>query len=402
MPNSRPRLSALALGAAAALMLLAAACAGDGGSKFQLGPPLEGEPSPIAVPAGPQPAPGIAVPDGFLAYEFASDLELPSVIGFDPLGRLFVAELRGRVSIIEDGDGNGLADEPRTFWSDENEQYVSGLDIAADGSVFISVQGRVLALRDSDGDGLAEERHTVIGGLPMGQHWNNGVGLGPDGKLYVANGSTCNLCPQDDERSAAILRAEPDGSDLEVYASGLRNAFDFIFVGSEMWATDNGIDFPREAEAPGYETVLDSPDELNFVVEGRHYGWPECVATAVDIRPDGCDGKVAPAHAFDPYSSSNGLALYDGDAFPEEYRGDLFVAQFGSNFDSPRQTGRKIVRVKLAPAEDGAGGSPYRAEEFDFATGFGQPLDVVVDAAGTIFVTDMGAGKVYRIVWTGE
>jgi glucose/arabinose dehydrogenase len=386
------RAAIVALGAAA---LLFASC-GGGGSKFSLGPPLEGEPALIALPSGPQPAPGISVPDGFLAYEYASGLELPSVIGFDPLGRLFVAELRGRLSVIEDGDGDGLGDEPRPFWEDEDELYVSGLDVAPDGSAFISVRGRVLALRDNDGDGIAEERHTVIGPLPMGTHWNNGVRLGPDGKLYVANGSTCNLCPQEDELSAAILRANPDGSGLEVYASGLRNAFDFAFVDGEMWATENGIDFPREAEAPGYGTVLDAPDELNRVAEGGHYGWPDCVGTGIEIVEGGCEGKVDPMAEFDAYSSSDGITLYDREAFPEEYREDLFVAQFGSNLDSPRQAGRKIVRVELAPAN----GQPPRVSEF--ATGFEQPLDVAVDAAGTMFVTDMAAGKIYRIVWTGD
>jgi glucose/arabinose dehydrogenase len=382
--------------ALAGLLLLTAAC--GGGAKFALGPPLDVESAPIAVPDDLRPALGISVPEGFVAYEFASGLELPSVIDFDPQGRMFVAELRGRVSIIEDSDGDGLADEPRTFWSDRDERYVSGIDIAPDGTVLISLKGRVKALRDTDSDGRADEAHTVIDGLPIGMHWNNGVALGPDGMLYVANGSICNLCPEGGERSAAILRAQPDGSGLEVYAGGLRNAFDFVFTPEgELWATDNAIDFPREPEHPDYETLLDAPDELNLVVEGGHYGWPECVGSGVGIIADGCEGKMSPVVEFDPYSSSDGIAYYEGEDFPAEYAGDLFVAQFGSNLDSPRQTGRALVRVELTRTTEG-----YRGEQTLFASGFEQPLDVIVDSLGTLFVTDLAAGKIYRIVWAGE
>src|SRR3972149_10374516 len=79
----------------------------------------------------------------------------------------------------------------------------------------------------------------------------------------MTNGSTCNDCREADPRSAAILRLNPDGSGLEVFARGLRNPYDLTFTpDGRLWATDNGSD-------PPCNTI----DELNLIVEGGGSGW---------------------------------------------------------------------------------------------------------------------------------
>ena len=70
-----------------------------------------------------------------------------------------------------------------------------------------------------------------------------GFTFGPDGLLYITNGSTCDECVETDVRAATILTANPDGTNLTVYASGLRNPYDIAFDSQgRLWATDNGSD----------------------------------------------------------------------------------------------------------------------------------------------------------------
>ena len=379
-----------------AAIALIAACGGSSG--FVPGPPLDVAPEAPVIPSDPAPAAGISLPPGFLAYKFADGLDQPTSLAFDPFGRLFVAELRGRVKLIEDRDGDGLGDSPQTFWSDPDERFTLGLAVAPDGSLYTSVRGEVIVLRDSDGDGRADEERVIISGLPNRVHLNNGLAFGPDGKLYITNGSTCNLCREEDERSAAILRSDPDGSNLEVYAGGLRNPYDLAFDrDGGLWATANEHDFYEPAEE-GLTLLKDPPEELNYIVEGGHYGWPECAGRDREMVEGGCRGKTPPLAEMAPHSSADGLAYYDAGHFPAEYRGGFFVAQYGSDERSDVAAGREIVRVQVTP---GRGSAPPSATVTSFAAGFERPLDVTVDAMGTLYVADFASGKIYRIVWLG-
>jgi glucose/arabinose dehydrogenase len=81
--------------------------------------------------------------------------------------------------------------------------------------------------------------------LPFGEHQQDNVVVGPDGRLYVGSGSTCNACAEADPRSAAILSVEPDGSDLRVVAHGVRNPYGLAFQPGTgvLYASVNGVDY---------------------------------------------------------------------------------------------------------------------------------------------------------------
>jgi glucose/arabinose dehydrogenase len=85
--------------------------------------------------------------------------------------------------------------------------------------------------------------------------------------LYLAVGSSCNICLEEESLRATISRANPDGSELEVIATGLRNPVGLDFQpGTELlWATVN------ERDNQGNEIP---PDLVTTVEEGADYGWP--------------------------------------------------------------------------------------------------------------------------------
>lgn len=333
-------------------------------------------PVPQSTPAAP-PAPEVELPEGFAAFLVADDLSSPTSLALDGEGRVNVSEVGGTVWRLRDEDGDGAFERRDRFA--EVESRVTGIALAPDGALFVSHTGGVTLARDLDGDGRAEDVREVVSGLPNGRHQNNGLAFGPDGRLYLTNGSTCNDCQEADARSAAILRLNADGSNIEVFASGLRNPYDLTFTpDGRLWATDNGSD-------PPCNTI----DELNLIVEGGDYGWP---------YSPGCDAfaeGTPPVADMGFNTSSDGLVYYGADAFPTEYRGSFFVAQFGANSGDP-SIGKRVVAVKVEETADGP-----RGEVTNFALGLDNPLDVAVDRDGSLLVADFGSGKLYRIAYVG-
>ena len=109
--------------------------------------------------------------------------------------------------------------------------------------------------------------HIVDDFTSDGLHTTKTIGFGPDGWLYVSQGSSCNACIEKDERRATIMRMQPDGSQREIYATGLRNSvgLDWAPWDGALYATENGRDLLGD-DIP--------PDELNRIEQGTFYGWP--------------------------------------------------------------------------------------------------------------------------------
>ncbi|HWP28183.1 MAG TPA: hypothetical protein VNM50_01440, partial [Chloroflexota bacterium] len=169
----------------------------------------------------------LQLPPGFRINVFAEGLGYVRFLAFSPQGDLVATSSSrevagpncsggvcvpndGRVFVLPDRDGDGVADQVLVF--------ADGLDrpqgIAFhNGVLYVAETGRVLRLLDRDGDGVADTVEVVVPNLPVGPgHWSRNIAFGPDGKLYVHVGSSCNVCQEEDERRAAILQYNPDGS----------------------------------------------------------------------------------------------------------------------------------------------------------------------------------------------
>lgn len=351
---------------------------------------------------------GIDLPSGFVIDVYADDLgsTLLSFGGPSPGprmmmikdGLLFVSiPNKGLVAILPDRDGDNVADEVQVFISDLD--YPHGIDYY-DGWFYIAEESRVIRVRDDDGDLVADDEslEVIIDKLPTGGHYTRTVKI-HDGELYLSMGSSCNVCYESNEMRAAISKSDLDGSNLTVFAKGLRNSVGLAFhpVTGELYATENGRDWLGD-DLP--------PDEVNLITEGGDYGWPTCYGQNIydtdfnnsEYTGDPCNdtGKIPSFVDLQAHSAPLGLTFYDGETFPQEYQGDLFVCFHGSwNRQDP--TGYKVVSIDMDTREVS-----------DFATGWlgaatisGRPVDVIVADDGSLLVSDDNAGKIYRIYYAG-
>jgi glucose/arabinose dehydrogenase len=334
----------------------------------------------------------ITLPAGLTISVFAEDLGRARFMALDEDGVLFVTDPSGdRVLKLPDDDEDGVADDVITVVSGLTNPHGIAFH---DGAMYLGEETRVSRVVDANSDGVYERPVPIIDGLPTDGHWSRTVVFGPDGQLYLAVGSSCNVCNEDQDIRAAISRYAPDGSAGEIVASGLRNAVGLAFnpETGELWATNNGRDGLGDNVPP--ETV-------NRIVEGADFGWPRCHAGDI-VDPDfggerGCDGVEPPAVTMQAHSAPLGLTFYTGDALDSDYTGDLFVAFHGS-WDRAEPTGYKVVQLPFV------NGQPT-GEVLDFAIGWlgadgeawGRPVDVLAAPDGSLFVSDDEGGRIFRI-----
>jgi glucose/arabinose dehydrogenase len=288
-------------------------------------------------------------------------------------------------------------------------------------------------LRSSNGDGILDLRELVTTNIPGGNgHITRTIHFGPDGKMYVSAGSSCNVCAETDPRRAAILRFNPDGSipadnpfanDTDgrkrpVWAWGLRNSVDFLWTPSgQLWASMNGRDNLSD-------TV--PPEVIVIPIQGSHsHGWPYCYTTVLGLNfpaqpqvldnqsgltlPAGynCSQAVPTLFTDAAHSAPLGMTLSSAIDFPAAYQTDLFVAYHGSwNINSP--TNIRDCKVERIVVQNGL---PVHAETFisgwrapglacGNAATWGRPADVIFGPDGEMYISDDAGGRIYRVINT--
>jgi glucose/arabinose dehydrogenase len=348
-------------------------------------------PAPPAAPLA-----DLALPPGFSISVFASGLPGARLMTVSPEGVLLVARRRTHeVVALPDKDNDGVA-EPEVILTGQptaNSLAFSG------GYLYIATTPAVMRVRWANGAPMGAP--IVFAALPSSTpsvHTSRVLGFGPDGRLYVSIGSSCDVCIEADQRRTTIQVFDGDGAGRP-YATGLRNAngFDWDPATGRLWAGDNG----QDGLGPDFP-----PDEINLVEAGKHYGFPffsgrnrpNNFPGQEQVRPAvTADQAVPPALELPPHVAATDLRFYTGTMFPAPYRNAMFLALHGSTAVPPK-VGYKVVRVLMKD------GRPVGLE--DFVSGWlkndvvsGRPAGLAVGTDGALYVSDDNRGFIYRIVY---
>jgi glucose/arabinose dehydrogenase len=330
---------------------------------------------------------------------------------------IFAKDLPGARVMVQDGQGN--------FWvSQRSEGTISFLEVedgvvTAQQAQFRNLRGpHGLAVDPQNGTMLYFAEEDGISRVPLyteavpeklidlptgGRHTTRTIAFGPDGRLYVSIGSSCDVCHESDARRAAIYSMNKDGSDFRPYARGLRNSvfFTWSYVDGRMWGTEMGRDFLGD-NLP--------PDEINIIAEGNNYGWPTCYGnnihdTAFDKKVyvrNPCEEPFTTASYIDlqAHSAPLGLAFVPEEGWPEDMWYDLLVAYHGS-WNRSEPTGYKIMRLKLDAQGNFVGREEFISGWLTDEGALGRPVDMLISPGGLLYITDDKAGVVYKVTYKG-
>ncbi len=330
------------------------------------------------------------VPAGFTISLFADNLGGVRFLALGPGDVVYASRPgKGVVLRLPDANHDGVADTAITVVSGLNQPF--GLAFRGD-TLYVAETNEVVRFTPGGG-GWSATKAVLVPNLPSGSgHSTRTILFGPDNAMYVAIGSSCNLCEESDPRRAAVVRYNLDGSGEHVFATGLRNSVGLAFnpTTGELWATNNdrdnlGDDLP--------------PEHLNIIKAGKYYGWPQCYLPNKpnpEYSDANCAGVEPPALTVQAHSAPLGLAFYTGTRFPADYRGDAFMTFHGS-WNRSVPTGAKVVRVHVQ------NGKPASVE--DFITGWqlpdgsrwGRPVSLLVLPDGSLLVSDDMGGRIWRV-----
>ena len=383
---------------------------------------------------------------GFVRSSFP--VPFPTSMVWGPDDRLYVTELFGAIHAVTlDENKAVVSDVPVTALVDSlGSRLTLGITVdplSTPSNVILWVSHSSPSLNNGEpnsstvsrisGPGLTTIEH-IITGLPraLANHAVNSLHFGPDDKLYIASGGNTGAGAPNDSGSefgtmeeqplsAAILVADVrnptfDGScdntadifgpppcDVVPYATGLRNAYDFVWHSNgSMYAPDNGLGvtgtFPPSPTPPclgfgdttswtaGGDNPGSQPDILLRVQQGMYYGHPNPHRDECVFKDGSFQGVAAPANYVPPIfnlgnnRSADGTVEYGFDAFFGALKGELLIANFS--------VGDNITRIRLSPD----GGSVISSASL--ATGFNDPLPLAVGPDGTIYVGEFGGNLV--------
>lgn len=354
----------------------------------------------------PQPG-GVAlkVPAGFTVSEFASGFAKPRYLAEGPSGEILLSDSvkNGSVYALADANGDGKIDDG------EKAKILTGLDrpygIAFWKNYLYVAEATSIKRYPYDSTkrttGPAEE---IIPLKEEGQgHWTRTILFDVKGeKLYLGIGSRSNVDPGDPEYRAAILRYNPDGSNREVLASGIRNPIGMAWnpQSKQLWAA------VQERDGLGDDLV---PDYFTAIRPGAFYGWPYAYIGPNEEprtkgqRPDLVAKAVVPDVVLEPsHVAAMDARFYTGKQFPARYRNGAFIALRGSS-NRARRVGYSVVFIPFR------NGKPSGPQE-DFLTGFmidpdskevwGRPVGLLERKDGSLLMSEDGGNKVYSIRYT--
>jgi len=347
------------------------------------------------------------VPSGFHVEVFADSVENAREMALGPKGTLFVGSMRaGKVHAVIDRDGDHRADRVVTI--------ASGLTMPNgvamhNGALYVATASQILRFDDiEDHLGAPPKPIVVRDSLPnstAGHLWKF-ITFGPDSLLYISVGAPCNVCLSPPLVSS-IVRMKPDGSNLEVFAEGVRNTvgFDFHPTTHELWFTDNGRDMLGD-DLPN--------DELNVAWKpGLHFGFPYCHQGDVTDPQFGaqraCSTFEPPVQKLGAHVAALGLTFYTGAMFPASYENAVIIAQHGS-WNRSKPSGYRVMVAHTAgrrvtsyePFLDGFLPGPRDSLPGGWEAGRiarGRPVDVLQLPDGSVLISDDTGNRILRVTY---
>ena len=352
------------------------------------------------------------LPKGLTISPLAEGFRRPRFFARSPDGRLFLTTMdsladnkRGAIYVLDGFDASRGTVARVTPWMTglRNPNSVAfHTDASHETWIYVALTNALLRYRYTPGERHPTGKPQVIATFPDhglsaangGWHLTRTVVPGPDEKLYVSIGSSCNACRESDaelDRRAVVLQMDPDGSRARVFARGLRNAVWMEFVDGRLMATNQGVD----------HLGPDRPNETFYALkDGTDYGWPSCYVDGTRIRtdpgyprPTGCANVGRPLAVFQPHGSALGFDWFPAGETKNDALDDQYVVALHGSGSYKLGHGYRMVRM------DGDG-----RHVRDFITGFlangkvqGRPCGVIRLGPDSLLFTDDKFGVVYYV-----
>ena len=341
----------------------------------------------------------IKLPPGFKIEYYADNVPEATSMTLSPSGVIFVGTKRlGKVYAIQDVDGDKFTD--RVITVAEGLDRPNGVAYL-NGDLFIAEISKISKIKDIENNLHRWHKPVIItDSLPKDRlHGTRYIAISPEGWLYIAVGAPCNTCVSPDPY-ATILRMQPDGSQAEIYARGVRYCLGMAFHPEThaLWFTCNSRNSISDVN-PG--------DELNCAPnQGMHFGHPYVIGDNIPdkefehaIKP-GCR-FYPPALKLEAHVNLGGLCFYNASQFPEKYQGKAFICEGGTTH-AQRASGFKISVVDPKKGRESSQETFAEGWRGFYDEVLGRPTDILVHHDGSLLVSDSFAGCIYRISYNPD
>lgn len=343
------------------------------------------------------PIENLILPEGYAIDVYAEGVKNARSMSLSPDGTLFVGTRNeGSVYALKDTDGDNKVDKKYTLLEDGS--MPNGVAFR-DGDLYVAEYTRIIKFSDIESKlDSPGEPEVIYDKFPDKKHhgWKF-ISFGPDGKLYVPVGAPCNICESEEEIFASITSMNPDGTDLNIVAKGVRNTVGFTWhpETSELFFTDNGGDMLGD-DLPACELNKVSSNNM-------HFGYPYCHQGDTLDKDFGtekdCADYTKPFQKLGPHVAPLGCEFSN---FNKNPKNEILIAEHGS-WNRSKKLGYRITKVKLDANNNSAGYEDFITGWLDDETDevWGRPVDLEWMPDGSLLISDDFADVIYRVTYTG-
>ncbi|MBT8593976.1 sorbosone dehydrogenase family protein [Polynucleobacter paneuropaeus] len=344
-----------------------------------------------ALPADDIPVSKLKVPPGFKVELWASGMPNGRSMTESPSGVVYVGtRFTGNVYAVVTKNGKR---EVKTIAKGLHRP--NGVAFT-NGSLYVAELSRIIRYDNIEANLDNPPAPVVVfDALPKDEpHGWKFLTLSPDGQyLYFQIGTPANIVVPP-YTHAAIVRLNLKTNILEYMATGVRNSvgMDFQKGTKELWFTNNARDWVDES-LPN--------DTLNRLAhKGMNFGYPFCHQGDF-LDPEfgkgrSCDEFDKPEMKLGAHVAALGMRFYNGNMFPAEYKGNIFIAEHGS-WNKTKKSGYQVVRVVLDAKNKPVKLEPFITGWLEGESFWGRPVDVQVLKDGSMLVSDDETGAIFRV-----